>query len=89
MLELCKGFRLRNVTFAVRAIHAYESPAQMRRLLQASSRYTLTVWGEADGRLERFVFEAFEKNRVFADLDPTHKGSKMMASVMRNLAGIF
>ena len=69
MLQLCSQHALPRVTFAVQAVYASHSPEQMARLLAGNEGYTLTAWGEADGRAVRWA-AGLDQRRVYVDLKP-------------------
>jgi len=73
MLGLCAKHNLRNVTFALNAALARNSPEAKRLVIPAEGHeevrlYTLTLWGEADAQVKKWITSSLDPKRTFVDI---------------------
>lgn len=69
MIDLCRKFKLKNVTFPIRASFFLKSAKQMKKLLDEDNTYSLTVWsGKEKFSDEDLDFITKFNERIFIDL---------------------
>ena len=91
MLALCSKYSLQNVTFTLNAAIAKNSEEVKRLVIPSEGndevkQFTLTLWGEADSHVKKWITSSLDPKRTFVDIQTPN--STMLFSMKKGIQGV-